>query len=206
MKKIPSLFKRNYKGNRQVYNEVVPEAAWVLAGEGRPTMKLDGTCCLVRDGKLFKRYDRKVTRKAKKRGAPFKPEDFKPAPEEWEPCEDEPNVHTGHWPGWHPIGDGPEDRYFREAWENCRTRGLYDGTYELLGPKIQGNPHNLVNHELKRHGMPISDGERSFDALRERLRELPFEGIVWHHPDGRMAKIKRKDFGYPWPKNKEKRQ
>ena len=25
------------------------------------------------------------------------------------------------------------------------------------------------------------------------------EGIVWHHPDGRMVKIKRKDFGFKWP-------
>jgi hypothetical protein len=24
------------------------------------------------------------------------------------------------------------------------------------------------------------------------------EGIVWHHPDGRMVKIKKKDFGYKW--------
>ena len=24
------------------------------------------------------------------------------------------------------------------------------------------------------------------------------EGIVWHHPDGRWAKIKRRDFGLKW--------
>ena len=28
---------------------------------------------------------------------------------------------------------------------------------------------------------------------------LDIEGIVWHHPDGRMAKIKRRDFGLSWP-------
>jgi hypothetical protein len=34
MKKIISLFKRDYEGNRQVYNEVVPGAEWVTNGGG----------------------------------------------------------------------------------------------------------------------------------------------------------------------------
>ena len=34
------------------------------------------------------------------------------------------------------------------------------------------------------------------DALREYLRCRDIEGIVWHHPDGRMVKIKGKDFGF----------
>lgn len=35
---------------------------------------------------------------------------------------------------------------------------------------------------------------RDWEGLREWLRDRPFEGIVWHHPDGRMAKLKRRDF------------
>ena len=34
MKKIISLFKRNYETDKLVRNEVVPGAEWVLQGEG----------------------------------------------------------------------------------------------------------------------------------------------------------------------------
>lgn len=32
-------------------------------------------------------------------------------------------------------------------------------------------------------------------GLRSYLANKDIEGIVWHHPDGRMVKIKGKDFG-----------
>lgn len=35
---------------------------------------------------------------------------------------------------------------------------------------------------------------RDFDGLMTWLLAHPeFEGIVWHHPDGRMAKLKHRD-------------
>ncbi len=37
MKKIKSLFKRNYEGNRQVYDCVVEGSEWVVNGEGSAT-------------------------------------------------------------------------------------------------------------------------------------------------------------------------
>lgn len=40
----------------------------------------------------------------------------------------------------------------------------------------------------------ISLFERDYEALKEFMNTFPHEGIVWHHPDGRMVKIKRKDF------------
>ena len=42
MKKIISLYQRNYNGDRQVRDEVVPGAEWVIAGEGVATRKWDG--------------------------------------------------------------------------------------------------------------------------------------------------------------------
>jgi len=60
VKKIISLFKRDYEGTRQVYDEIVPGAEWVVAGEGVATAKWDGTACMVRDGVLYKRYDRRL--------------------------------------------------------------------------------------------------------------------------------------------------
>lgn len=210
MKKIISLFKRDYGGDRLVYDEVTPGAEWVLAGEGVATVKYDGTCCMVRAGRLYKRFDWKVTKAAKRRGPPFTAADAKPAPDDWEACEARPNEHTGHWPGWLPVGDGPEDRWHREAWEQgeplvADSYAFNDGTYELLGPKIQGNPYGLLAHWLIPHGTsPLPDAPRTFVELRDYLHEpLPFEGhvegIVWHHPDGRMVKIRRRDFGFEWP-------
>jgi hypothetical protein len=204
MKKIPSLFKRDYKDTRQVYNEVVPGSEWVVNGEGVATEKFDGTACMVRDGKLFKRYDRKMVKSAyrrKKREPDFVPtiEHYKPALDNWEPCESEPNHHTGHWPGWIPVGDEPESKWHRRGFEN--TGRLPDGTYELVGPQINNNPHDLERHELWPHGANkfLYPPERTFDAIKFWFERNEVEGIIWHHPDGRMVKIKRRDFGLPWP-------
>ncbi len=189
MQKIISLFKRDYEGTRQVYDEVVPGAEWVQAGDGRATVKWDGTCCLVRDGKLYKRYDAKHGKQP--------PSDFEPA--------QEPDPKTGHWPGWLPVKeDNPGDQWHLAAWRehlsNTGGRPLYDGTYELVGPKIQGNPNGWDRHYLILHGgETLGNVPTTFDALRQWLETTRYEGIVWHHPDGRMVKIKRRDFGLPWP-------
>ena len=182
MQKIPSLFKRDYEGNRLVYNEVVQGCEWVLQGQGVATLKIDGTSCLIQDGKLYKRYDAK--------GGKQPPAGFVAA--------QDPDAVTGHWPGWLPVGDGAEDRWHREAFENMG--GLPDGTYELVGPKVQGNPHQLARHELWKHGeQVIEDAPRTFDDLKIWLENHLVEEIVWHHPDGRMCKLKRRDFGFKWP-------
>ena len=223
MKKIPSLFKRNYDGDRLVRPEVVEGCEWVLAGEGVATEKFDGTCCKVEGGVLYKRFDRKVIKKAKRRGPPYTEADCKAAPEGWEAAEDAPNEHTGHWPGWLPISfSAPEDRWHAEAWgtfvdlNQNADAGDTDGTYELVGPKVQGNPYGLWRHELWKHGarelhceacvggwatgncvMPGAGPD--FYEIRRHLELLHIEGVVWHHPDGRMCKIKRRDFGLEWP-------
>ena len=184
MKKIISLFARNYDGDHLVRNEVVPGAEWVLAGEGLATRKFDGTCCMVRDGILYKRYDAKAGREP---------------PAGFESAQDADPV-TGHWPGWIPVGEDSADKYHREALENWELNGSgfpVDGTYELCGPKIQGNPEGCQRHLLVPHGAQFfRDAPRTFEELKEWFRDFPHEGIVWHHPDGRMVKIKRRDFGF----------
>ena len=81
----------------------------------------------------------------------------------------------------------------KTSWEYKDADG--DGTYELVGPKVQGNPENYDAHMLVRHGTVVVLGApRSYDDLAEFMNDFPHEGIVWHHPDGRMAKIKRRDF------------
>ena len=201
MKKTPSLFERDYEGSRLVLDQVVEGSEWVPDGEGVATLKVDGTCCKVEAGELYKRHDRKLTKAASRRRhkghrGPWRPEDFTPTPQGWEPCEPEPNVFTGHWPGWLRVSDGPEDQWHREAFEG---QSLEDGTYELVGPKVQGNPHGLEGHELWRHGEVLDEVPRDFAGLKVWFHEHRVEGVVWHHPDGRMVKIKRKDFGFDWP-------
>lgn len=179
MKKTISLFQRNYDGDKLVRDEVVPGAEWVVAGEGVATRKFDGTCCLVRDGKLFKRYDAKAG---------------KSPPIGFEPAQPAPDVKTGHWPGWVPVGDGPDDARHREAFERLTQR--IDGTYELCGPKVQNNPEGFDCHVLVKHGLEVlPDCPRTFYALREYLSDGAIEGVVWWDKDGRLVKIKGKDFG-----------
>jgi hypothetical protein len=142
---------------------------------------------MIRAGKLYKRYD------AKNGKTP--PPDFEAA--------QSPDEKTGHWPGWIPVGDGPEDRWHREAVaENATVLSsdgvVPDGTYELVGPRINGNPEGYKMHWLVPHGAHILHvPERSFEAIKAYLNNNTMEGIVWHHPDGRMVKIKRKDFFKP---------
>ena len=187
MKKIPSVFKRDYEGTRLVTNEIVLGCEWVLNGEGIATEKHDGTACMIRDNKLYKRYDAKKG---------------KAHPVTWEPCEAEPDKETGHWPGWLPVGAGPEDKWHRQAF--AKPTKWQNGTYELIGPKVQSNPYGLTEHRLVPHGLvSLDDAPRTFDLIKDYLAEHSIEGIVWHHPDGRMAKIKRKDFGFEWPIKKE---
>lgn len=193
MHKIITLFQRNYDTNRLVRNEVTPGAEWVLRGEGTPTIKWDGTSCLVRDGKLYKRYDAHNT---------------KTLPDNFEPAQSEPDSLTGHWPGWVPVGDGPEDKWHREAWNyhfSQDQKSLPDWTYELVGPKVQGNPYNAVSHMLIDHGYPELEHRvpTDFNGLHDYLANIHDEGIVWWHditdPNCEKVKIKRKDFGLEWP-------
>ena len=179
MKKTLSLFQRNYDGDRLVRDELVPGAEWVAAGEGVATRKHDGTCCMVRAGKLYKRHELKVG---------------KTAPAGFDAAQDA-DTTTGDVPGWVPVGDGPEDARHRAAWAVAANIAEIDGTYELCGPKVQGNPERYTHHVLVRHGAEVLDAPRTYKALCSYLANKDIEGIVWHHEDGRMVKIKGKDFG-----------
>lgn len=176
MKKIPTLFERDWNGDRsRVVNQIHAGCEWVADGEGVATRKLDGTCVLMRGGKMFKRRE---LRKGDTVPADFELVGF--------------DEETGKSVGWVQVGDGPEDKWFREA-----ACGQSDGTYELVGPKVQGNPEHFACHVLLAHSCAEKylDAPRTFDGLREWLSGKDIEGIVFHHTDGRMAKIKMRDFG-----------
>jgi hypothetical protein len=157
-------------------------------GEGVATEKFDGTSCMIRDGHLFKRYDAKPGRTP--------PDGFE--------MSGEPDPVTGRVQGWVPVRDGPEDRRHREAFDALTRVADYEllgPTWELVGPKVQGNPHKLSAHRLVPHGTDeLPDAPRTFDGIRAYLEANEIEGIVWHHSDGRMVKIKARDFGIDWPR------
>ena len=178
MRKIPTVFVRDPETNlRHVRDEVTPSCEWVLADEGIATRKYDGTCCSF-DGTAWW-----VRREVKPDKSP--PPNFVPV---------ERDEVTGKTVGWEPADQSGFAKFLTEAAE--RVGGWSEGTYELCGPKVNGNPegyevHVLIDHD--RDTMRV-DAPRDFDGLRAWLLAHEYEGIVWHHPDGRMAKLKRRDF------------
>lgn len=186
MKKIPTIYRRDWDGDpRYVTCEPNAECAWVFAGEGKPTRKYDGTCVRF-DG------ERWWARREVRQGRP-EPGGFRLVAED---------AATGKRVGWEPAeGTG----FFRYLVEAAGSRGteLYDwlpGTYELCGPKINRNPERYAEHRLVRHenAAPVEVESLTWEGIRTTVLSAAeddgAEGIVWHHDDGRMAKIKARDF------------
>ncbi len=184
MKKIPTIFKRDFtKPNAPITQEWHPDCLWVRDGEGVATRKWDGTSCLIKEGHLYKRREYRADEKP---AMDFMMEGYDDA--------------TGKTIGWLPVEESnPNDRWHVEALAAMLHDCPPDGTYELVGPKVNGNKDKFQKHLLIRHGRDLiaSAPRDSFD-LAAFLASQSIEGIVWHHPDGRMAKIKRRDFGLHW--------
>jgi hypothetical protein len=181
MNKIPTLFERDFSANNGrfvIVGNVTPGCEWVLSGEGTATRKYDGTCVMLRDGTWF-------ARREVKRG--------KPEPANFEPLSTDPE--TGKTVGWEPVEQSGFTKWHAEA---RHARGFFtEGTYELCGPKVNGNPESFAGHVLIKHldaeRYPAMNAPQSADELVTALLSLPWEGLVWQHPDGRMAKLKRRD-------------
>lgn len=201
MKKIPTLFVRKFENHivTEVTREVTKGFEWVLDGKGQATEKIDGACCALIDGDLYKRYDAKKN----KHGI------LKQPPEGAIPCGEADPV-TGHWPHWVRVSyNNPEDKWFVSAYTNyryikekCRLPEIWwkDGTYEAIGPHFQGNPYHLKEDILVKHGEAIIDlADRSYEGIRDYLKTHRIEGIVFWKDGEPQCKIKRKDFGFEWP-------
>ena len=188
MKKIPTLFERTFANHKVtgISDKVTPGCEWVLAGEGVATIKIDGACCAMINGKFYKRYD------AKKGKVP---------PAGAIPCCD-PDPVTGHWPHWVKVNmDDPADKWYCRAF--LKTLPLYgtelpDGTYEAVGPHFQGNPYSLDSDRLIPHGIYEVYVPRTFEGIRHWLQEHYVEGLVFWRDGEPGCKIKRSDFGLEW--------
>lgn len=188
MNKIPTIFQRD--DGFRVVDEWTPGCEWVRDGEGAATEKLDGTN--VRVTHAF-------------------PGDPYPLEKRRNPTREE--KAAGAEPGYVPaVRDDPGDKHIWRAFDATEMDhwGVGSWVCEAIGPKIQGNPLALEAPVLVRlvdapryEDLPRAGEIRTFDALRGlfsdgllSLYAFPAraEGIVFHHPDGRMAKIKAKDF------------
>ena len=191
MRKIPTLFVRDSENMSRVLDEVNPAAAWLLDGQAAATRKYDGTCMMLdEDGKWWARREVKPGKRA---------------PSGFVAVESDPN--TSKIVGWEPAEQSSFAKFWQEALGNPYER-RHLGTYELLGPKINGNPEGMNGHVLWWHNdaQLLYNVPLDYDGLSEYLKTFPGEGIVWHEgvtgPAGyylegaRMVKIKRRDFGY----------
>lgn len=64
---------------------------------------------------------------------------------------------------------------------------------------INGNPYNLSEDKLVKHGMELVYVKRDFKSISNWLNENPVEGLVFWLDGEPVCKIKRSDFGYEWP-------
>ncbi|PKV82796.1 hypothetical protein [Streptomyces sp. TLI_146] len=186
MEKIPTLFVRNPEDRRYVLDQVHADCTWVLAGEGVATRKYDGTCVMY-DGTAW--WARREVKPGK-----TPPPDFQAI---------STDDITGRTVGWEPVQQSGFAKFHAEALANkaqFAAEAFKPGTYELIGPKINGNPEGEPRHWLIAHAEAdvISLPGRTFGELRATVLQLAdvdhAEGLVFHHPDGRMAKIKARDF------------
>lgn len=166
---------------------VNPGCEWVLDGEGVATVKFDGSCTMF-DGENW------WARREVKPG--------KTPPPNWQEVDADPA--TGKRMGWEPI----EQSGFAEIFESAHRSAFpkVGATYELVGPKVNGNSHCYKEHFLLRHGLDSLRGvPRDFEGLRDYLVAQPspgmpahIEGIVfWRKeddPTAGRAKIKVRDF------------
>jgi hypothetical protein len=192
MKKIPTLFLRDPNHRANVLPQINPGCEWALTDPtARATRKWDGTCVMLDDdGRWWARREVKADREA--------------PPGWWEVDYDET---TGKRIGWEPVEQSGFAKWHADALANGVSQPDDPGTYELVGPKVNGNPEGFNYHQLLWHAAaptfpmlvwptppPVDE---AFSALGDLLRAMAAkgcEGIVWHHPDGRMVKLKGRDF------------
>lgn len=181
MRKIPTLFARDFRSQpAYVINEVTPGCEWVTEGHGIATRKYDGTCVMLDDDGRW--WARREIKPGKSGPANYVTIEFDP--------------ETGKTVGWEPIEQSAFARWHAEAVPREAGLPWNPGTFELIGPKVNGNPEGVERHTLIRHStaQELKDAPRDFDGLRDWLWAQPYEGVVWHHDDGRMVKLKRRDF------------
>lgn len=186
MRKISTIFERNWETDRKVNAQLIVDFDFEHAVA---TEKLDGTNIrvTVRNGIVVRSEKRRNPSKQQKQAGIV------------DPWYVDINEHS------------PEDKWMMAAINGTDFSAVPDGEWpaEALGKNIQGNPLQLEGNQVFIFSLPdwrerilLTDAPHTFSELREYLNtkkscvgnDCLMEGVVWHHPDGSMVKIKRKDF------------
>lgn len=193
MEKIPTLFDRNWEGDRKVKDTLsVTDFDFEQA---IATEKLDGmnVRITVRNHTVVRVEKRRNPSKIQKKQGIKDP--------------------------WYVDADELDkaDAYIFEAVKNTDYSDVPDGEWsaEALGEKIQGNPLHLAGHTLFifsldhwKQKVVYENVPTDFEGLKKWLpaqksifgNDCGIEGLVWHNlKTGEMCKIKVKDFGYEDP-------
>lgn len=213
MEKIPSIFERGE--NFKVINKVTKGCEWVFRGEGKATEKLDGANVrlTIRNGfvvRVEKRRNPSTSQKVNGIFHSWYTDAHPDRPENKWIHEAAEHTQTWSWPdGEIPCeAMGPKIQGNPLGLEQHICVPLTDFTeFVEVGDDEDGFWENDFKPFLESCAeLPVYDvPDRSFDALQALLFDLDSkyspghlaEGIVFHHPDGRRAKIKRKDFPLP---------
>lgn len=184
MKKIKTIFDRNWGGDKTVVNIPLVDLQQLQFADA--TEKIDGmnVRVTVRNGESVR---------LEKRRNPDKIQKAKGISEPWYKDADE-----------YDKGD----QYLFDALKNTNLTELPDGEWsgEAVGKNIQGNPLNLENNRIVFFSLgqaPVFENVPiDYDGLKKWLpeqkskygKDCGIEGIVWHFKNGDMYKIKTKDF------------
>lgn len=212
MKKMTRVLEVDLNKSESI-NKLCNGAEWILTSDCLPTIKLDGTACMINGGKLYRRYNAKMKHNLlhlAKDGYVYNPSDFKRMPENPILCNEFPNPVSGSFPVWILCKESePNDKLHIDAFNNLKDK--IDGTYELIGEKINGNKLNLNGRFLVRHKSTPDELER-ITGKTMHLSPIPkpenaeltdfliwvrnnfFEGLVFHNKKtGDMLKLRRND-------------
>lgn len=182
MKKIKTIFDRDWEGNRKVVDK--PLVDYSILQDAIATEKLDGTNVRI----TLRNH---IVVRVEKRRNPDKIQKAKGIEEPW-------YVDASEYE--------PQDKWIYDGLKNTDF-DLPDGEWsgELIGTNVQGNPlgldKNIIVFFSYGQAPVFIDVPTSYEDLKVWLPSQQskygtgkIEGIVWHCKNGDMFKIKCKDF------------
>lgn len=186
-------------GQRNVSDRINEKAEFILERDDAiATMKVDGVGMkLNENGEWFSRRSVKPGKRT--------PNGFI--------LEEEDN-NTGIKFGWEPIEQSDFKKFFLKALNNPENIDFIPGTYELIGPKINGNKENVSVNKLILHGsttvqdigydfptmaeirehIELGDLKNFLEPFFTTFRDNSIEGIVWWVDNNPAVKLRAVDF------------
>jgi hypothetical protein len=190
LSKIGTIFEYIYDGKGRPTGKTIDKLI-INPTVYRVTAKFDGTCCYIKDGKIFARQDVKKS--------------IDNAPVDWFPTAGTEPDKGGHIIGFRPLDQKKGDKWhFQGLDETDKTKARfleYDKdiksfcyifrsitefngqTAELVGPHVNGNKHHLDKHAYIIHGnVEVEAPWKSHNDIDEWFKNEGniYEGIVIH--------------------------